>query len=76
MRSLGWAENDQMVISEAPTTPEGAYRYWEKRVERLRNVCRKRPRLLWEYVRDAFKLTNQQMLDYFGPQPEFPEGTF
>lgn len=69
-------ENDQMVISEAPTTPEGAYRYWEKRVERLRNVCRKRPRLLWEYVRDAFKLTNQQMLDYFGPQPEFPEGTF
>ena len=40
---LHWArwgeENDKMVISEVPTTIDGAYRYWEKRVERLKNVC-------------------------------------
>jgi hypothetical protein len=75
---LHWArwgeENDPYVISEVPTTSDGAYRYWEKRVERLRNVVRKRPRLLWGYIKDAFNLSNLQMLDYFGPQPEFPEG--
>jgi hypothetical protein len=75
---LHWArwgeENDPYVLSEVPTTSDGAYRYWEKRVERLRNVCRKRPRLLWGYIKDAFNLTNLQMLDYFGAQPEFPEG--
>ena len=36
---LHWArwgeENDTMVLTEVPTTVDGAYRYWEKRVERL-----------------------------------------
>ncbi|MBR6028208.1 MAG: lamin tail domain-containing protein [Clostridia bacterium] len=75
---LHWArwgeENDKLVITEVPTTADGAYRYWEKRVERLRNVIRKRPRLLWGYIQEAFSLTGTQMEYYFGPQPEFPEG--
>ncbi len=79
--TLHWArwgpENDKMVVSDAPTTADGAYRYWETRVERLRNVCRKRPHNLWELIRDGFNLTNQQMLDYgFGTQPDFAEGAF
>ena len=73
---LHWArwgeENDKMVIEEAPTTVDGAYRYWEKRVERLRNVCRLRPTRLWEMTQDAFNLTDQQMIEYFGPKPEMP----
>ena len=73
---LHWArwgeENDKMVISEVPTTVDGAYRYWEKRVERLRNVCRWRPSRLWEFTQDAFNLTNDQMEKYFGPKPEVP----
>ena len=73
---LHWArwgeENDQMVLTEVPVTVDGAYRYWEKRVERLRNVCRKRPTLLWEYTQAAFNLTNEQMEHYFGPKPEMP----
>ena len=73
---LHWArwgdENDPFVISEVPTTVDGAYRYWEKRVERLRNVCRKRPNLLWKMLQDSFGLTNDQMIEYFGPQPEMP----
>lgn len=65
-------ENDPMVISDVPTTVDGAYRYWEKRVDRLRNVIRKRPTLLWEYTQDAFNLTNDEMNRYFGPKPEMP----
>ena len=78
--TLHWArwgeENDKMIISEVPTTADGAYRYWQSRVERLRNTCRKRPRNLWGYIKDAFGLSNQQMLDYFGPQPEYGEGAY
>ncbi len=51
---------------------DGAYRYWEKRVERLRNVVRKRPTLLWEYTQEAFNLTNDEMVKYFGEKPEMP----
>ena len=73
---LHWArwgeENDKMVIAEVPTTVDGAYRYWEKRVERLRNVCRWRPSRLWEFTQDAFNLTNAEMEKYFGRKPEVP----
>ena len=73
---LHWArwgeENDQMVITEVPKTVDGAYRYWEKRVERLRNVIRKRPTYLWEMLQDAFNLTDAQMVEYFGDKPEMP----
>jgi len=73
---LHWArwgeENDKNVISEVPTTADGAYRYWEKRVERLRNVVRKRPTKLWEMVQKEFNLTNAQMIEYFGEKPEMP----
>jgi hypothetical protein len=65
-------ENDKMVISDVPVTSDGAYRYWEKRVERLRNTCRKRPNLLWGYAQDAFNLTDAEMIKYFGPRPEMP----
>ena len=66
------AENDKNVISDVPTTPDGAFRYWEKRVDRLRNTCRKRPNLLWGFAQDAFNLTDEQMIRYFGPRPEMP----
>ena len=73
---LHWArwgeENDPMVLSEVPTTVDGAYRYWEKRVDRLRNVVRLRPTRLWEYTQNAFNLTDSQMNHYFGPKPEMP----
>ncbi len=73
---LHWArwgeENDKMVIAEVPNTVDGAYRYWEKRVERLRNVCRWRPSRLWEFTQDTFNLTNAEMEKYFGKKPEVP----
>lgn len=73
---LHWArwgeENDPYVLSEVPTTVDGAYRYWEKRVERLRNVIRLRPTRLWEFTQNAFNLTNAEMVHYFGEKPEMP----
>ncbi|MBQ6173609.1 MAG: lamin tail domain-containing protein [Clostridia bacterium] len=78
--SVHWArwgpENDKKVIDEVPVTGDGAYRYWQKRVDRLRNTLRKRPRNLWEYTQAAFSLNNQQMINYFGPQPEYGEGAY
>ena len=68
-----WGEfNDQYVLQEVPVTVDGAYRYWEKRVERLRNVVRLRPTRLWEFTQDAFNLTNAEMVKYFGEKPEMP----
>ena len=75
--TLHWArwgeENDPFVISEVPTTSDGAYRYWEKRIERLRNVLKKRPNLLWGYIQDAVSLKQNEMLKYFGERPVMPE---
>ena len=68
-----WApENDRKIVSEAPKTPEAAYKYWQKRVERLRNVIRKRPTRLWDFTKKAFKLSNKEMEKYFGPKPPMP----
>ena len=65
-------ESDKAIIAEWPNTVDGAYRYWEQWVERLRNTVKKRPNLLWGYVQEAFELSNEEMLHYFGPQPEMP----
>ena len=74
MHFARWAEeHDKMVISEWPTTPDGAYRYWEQRVNRLRNVIYGRPHKLWGFIKEAFKLNDAQMEPYFGPQPKLPD---
>ncbi len=65
-------ENDKYVIEEVPVTVDGAYSYWEKRIDRLKNVCRLRPTYLWEFAQNAFNLTDKEMDRYFGPKPEMP----
>lgn len=66
------AQNLKNIASDQPNTPDGAMRYWEQRIERLRNVIRKRPRHAWVQMQDWFKLTDQQMTEYCGPKPAFP----
>ena len=54
------------------TRPEEFRSFLEQfraRVEKLRNTCTWRPHYLWGYIKDAFELTDQQMIDYFGEQP-------
>ncbi|MDD3336181.1 MAG: lamin tail domain-containing protein [Eubacteriales bacterium] len=69
-----WAEeNDKAINIESPTTPEGAMRYWNSRLDRTRNVLKKRPTYFYEMVQEHFELSDDQMLIYFGPKPALPE---
>jgi len=68
-----WADqNLKSISSEQPQTPDGCIRYWNERVNRLRNVVKKRPTFCYEQVQEFFKLTNAQMLEYFGEKPAIP----
>ena len=68
-----WGElNDKAIIEELPVTADSAYRYWESRINRLRNTIRKRPTLLWEMTQNAFNLNNAEMVKYFGEKPAMP----
>jgi len=68
-----WASyNLKSISSEQPQTVDGCMRYWNTRVNRMKNTAKKRPTLCWEQVRDWFKLSDAQMEGYFGPKPEMP----
>jgi len=68
-----WAEeNDRRINFDSPLTPEGALRYWHTRLDFTRNVMKKRPTYLYEFIQEQFQLTSDQMLIYFGPKPEMP----
>lgn len=68
-----WASyNLKSISSEQPQTVDGCMRYWNERVDRLRNVVKKRPTICWDQVKEWFKLSDAQMTDYFGPRPEMP----
>ena len=66
-----WAEyKEPKINSDSPTTADGYMRYWQSRVERAKNVMRKRPHFLWKFVQDEWKLSDAEMIHYFGRQPE------
>ncbi len=71
-----WAgDPDTKIMNiDSPTTASGSIRYWRQRVDRMRNtVMVYRPYRLWGMVQEQFKLTNDQMLQYFGPRPADPD---
>lgn len=68
-----WASlNLKSISSEQPLTVDGCLRYWNNRVDRLRNVVKKRPTICYDQIKEWFKLSDAQMNDYFGPRPEIP----
>lgn len=71
-----WAgDPDTKIMNiDSPTTASGSIRYWQQRVDRLRNtVMVYRPYRFWGMVQEQFKLSNQQMEYYFGPRPADPD---
>ncbi len=69
-----WAEeNDKAINFDSPTTPEGALRYWNTRLDRSRNVMKKRPTYFYEMIQERFELSDETMLQYFGPKPALPD---
>lgn len=68
-----WAEeNDKAYSFDNPTTPEGALRYWHARLDRTRNILKKRPTYFYEMVQKQFTLSTEQMIPYFGEKPPLP----
>ena len=57
--------NDKAIISELPTTSEGAWQYWQQRIKRLRNTMLKRPILLYGYIQEFFGMSDTEMAVYF-----------
>ncbi|MFH1880773.1 MAG: CotH kinase family protein, partial [Bacillota bacterium] len=69
-----WAEeNDRAINFDSPLTPEGALRYWNTRLDRTRNVIKKRPTYFYEMIQEYFKISDDRMLVYFGPKPPLPD---
>lgn len=70
-----WAPYKEPSISiDSPTTAEAYMRYWQVRVDRMRNeTMALRPYKLWGFVQDQFGLSNDQMIYYFGARPANPE---
>lgn len=65
-----WAgETSKIVASDPPNDPEALYNFWVGRINRLKNIVRGRPYHVWGHVRDWFKLTDAEMVAYFGERP-------
>lgn len=69
-----WAEfNEKRINSDSPMTADGMMRYWRTRINFTHNVIRKRPYYIYTFTQEQFKLSAEQMLDYFGgPCPPKP----
>ena len=68
-----WAPYKEPTINmESPTTADGYMRYWQQRVNRMKNTMNKRPYYFWGFVQTQYGLTESQMLHYFGQRPEKP----
>ncbi len=68
-----WAElNEKKINADSPLTAEGALRYWNQRLDRSRNVMKKKPTLFYGYVQDYFQLSDAAMIEYFGQKPVMP----
>lgn len=69
-----WAQYKEPAINiDSPTTMEGYLRYWETRVNRMKDTMTRRPYLFWGFVQNQFGLTNEQMIYYFGARPANPD---
>jgi AcrR family transcriptional regulator len=71
-----WAEyNDKKINSDSPLSADGAMRYWKERIRRMREETMvMRPYNLYGFVQEEFKLSDEDMIYYFGgPRGEKPE---
>ncbi|MBE5786532.1 MAG: hypothetical protein E7324_03235 [Clostridiales bacterium] len=69
-----WAPYKEPTINiDSPTTGDGYMRYWQVRVNRMRNeTMTARPYKLWDMFQKFWGLSDSQMLHYFGPRPAQP----
>ena len=69
-----WAPYTEKIInSESPKNKDGAYRYWVQRVERMKDTINRRHYMLYGFIQEQFKLSNDEMNYYFGTMPPKPD---
>lgn len=70
-----WAAYKEPTInSDSPTSADGYLRYWQVRVNRMRNeTMLYRPYRLWGYIQQFWGLSNSEMIHYFGERPQNPQ---
>ncbi|MDR2505615.1 MAG: lamin tail domain-containing protein [Oscillospiraceae bacterium] len=70
MHFARWASyNTPRLNIEPSANAESALAYWRGRLTRLETTIRNRGYHEWGYVQNWFKLSDQQMVDYFGTRP-------
>ena len=74
MHYARWAAYKEPTInSDSPTSADGYMRYWQVRVNRMRNeTMLYRPYRLWGYIQQFWGLSNTEMIHYFGERPADP----
>lgn len=74
MHYARWAPYKEPTInSDSPTSADGYLRYWQVRVDRMKETMRYRPYKFYGLVQEAFSLNKAEMLHYFGEMPENPD---
>ena len=74
MHYARWAPYKEPTInSDSPTSADGYLRYWQVRVDRMKETMRYRPYKFYGLVQEAFSLNKAEMLHYFGERPENPD---
>lgn len=75
MHMQRWAAEVHPKISfDQPKNPEGGYNYWVSRCERaITRIFPRRPYYIWQEIIQYFNLTEEQMINYFGPCPPNPD---
>ena len=60
-----WAAEMYPQLSfDQPKNPAGAYAYWQERIERAKNVMKKRPTRFYDMMQETFGLTDEEMAFY------------
>lgn len=74
MHYARWAPYKEPTInSDSPVTGDGYMRYWQVRINRMRNeTMTARPYKLWGFIQQFWGLSDEEMIRYFGERPAAP----
>lgn len=70
LHCVRWAhEDNQSIIMSVPNEPYAYYEYWQRRILRMHNSIGKRRGILWDMIQSYYRLTDEEMSQWFGEAP-------
>lgn len=72
-RWAGYTDIMKYINVDSPSSASGLLRYWRQRVDRMKNTMAYRPYRLWGMVQTQFRLSDLEMIHYFGERPQDPD---